>query len=271
MHPATEPFLSRSDSPSRHRGAADHARCAARTSSSQEVALTRDPGTDVRRARGAGLGHRRRRRRAGAARHHRPAPGRSDPARLRRQRLARAAHAADGDSRLRRGAARRARRMPRSTQKFLEIIARHTTRMERLVKDLLRLARLDARQEALEMARCDVRQIFSGVIADLVAGDRGQGPARGHRRAARCRAGRRRSGQAARHRPQSGRERRQLLARWRRRHARGVARERAVHDHRRRFRAGDSAGGSRRACSSGSIAWTSRARGPAGPGSAWRS
>ena len=53
------------------------------------------------------------------------------------------------------------------TQKFLEIIARHTTRMERLVKDLLRLARLDARQEALEMARCDVRQIFSGVIADL--------------------------------------------------------------------------------------------------------
>ena len=53
------------------------------------------------------------------------------------------------------------------TQKFLEIIARHTTRMERLVKDLLRLARLDARQEVLEMARCDVRQIFSGVIADL--------------------------------------------------------------------------------------------------------
>src|SRR5688572_3879885 len=57
-----------------------------------------------------------------------------------------------------------------STHKFLEIIARHTTRMERLVKDLLRLARLDARQEALEMARCDVRQIFSGVIADLAPG-----------------------------------------------------------------------------------------------------
>ena len=54
-----------------------------------------------------------------------------------------------------------------NTRKFLEIIARHTSRMERLVKDLLRLARLDARQEALEMARCDVRQIFSGVIADL--------------------------------------------------------------------------------------------------------
>jgi two-component system phosphate regulon sensor histidine kinase PhoR len=54
-----------------------------------------------------------------------------------------------------------------SMHKFLEIIARHTTRMERLVKDLLRLARLDARQEVLEMARSDVRQIFSAVIADL--------------------------------------------------------------------------------------------------------
>jgi two-component system phosphate regulon sensor histidine kinase PhoR len=39
--------------------------------------------------------------------------------------------------------------------------------MERLVKDLLRLARLDARQEILEMARCDIRQIFSAVTADL--------------------------------------------------------------------------------------------------------
>jgi two-component system phosphate regulon sensor histidine kinase PhoR len=54
-----------------------------------------------------------------------------------------------------------------STRRFLEIIARHTTRMERLVKDLLRLARLDARQEALETARCDMRHIFSGVVADL--------------------------------------------------------------------------------------------------------
>ena len=53
------------------------------------------------------------------------------------------------------------------TRKFLEIIARHSTRMERLVKDLLRLARLDARQEALETARCDIRQIFNAVTADL--------------------------------------------------------------------------------------------------------
>ncbi len=54
-----------------------------------------------------------------------------------------------------------------STRKFLEIIARHTTRMERLVKDLLRLARLDARQELLETARCDIKQIFNAVTADL--------------------------------------------------------------------------------------------------------
>jgi two-component system phosphate regulon sensor histidine kinase PhoR len=54
-----------------------------------------------------------------------------------------------------------------STHKFLEIIARHTTRMERLVKDLLRLARLDARQELLETARCDIKQIFNAVTADL--------------------------------------------------------------------------------------------------------
>jgi two-component system phosphate regulon sensor histidine kinase PhoR len=54
-----------------------------------------------------------------------------------------------------------------STRKFLEIVARHSARMERLVKDLLRLARLDAKQEPLETARCDVAQIFSAVTADL--------------------------------------------------------------------------------------------------------
>ena len=54
-----------------------------------------------------------------------------------------------------------------NTRKFLEIIARQSTRMERLVKDLLRLARLDARQESLEIAPCDMRQIFGGVVSDL--------------------------------------------------------------------------------------------------------
>jgi two-component system phosphate regulon sensor histidine kinase PhoR len=56
---------------------------------------------------------------------------------------------------------------PEETRRFLEIIARHSSRMERLVKDLLRLARLDAGQEALETAPCSVEALFAGVIADL--------------------------------------------------------------------------------------------------------
>ena len=44
-------------------------------------------------------------------------------------------------------------------RKFLEVIARHSSRMERLVSDLLRLARLDARQEALDLAPCDLQQL----------------------------------------------------------------------------------------------------------------
>ena len=53
------------------------------------------------------------------------------------------------------------------TQQFLEIVARHTSRMERLVADLLRLARLDAGQEPLDMAPCDLQQMFKAVVADL--------------------------------------------------------------------------------------------------------
>jgi two-component system phosphate regulon sensor histidine kinase PhoR len=49
---------------------------------------------------------------------------------------------------------------------FLEIVARHSARMERLVTDLLRLARLDARQELLDMAPCDVPQLLRGVVDD---------------------------------------------------------------------------------------------------------
>jgi two-component system phosphate regulon sensor histidine kinase PhoR len=56
---------------------------------------------------------------------------------------------------------------PEQRRRFLEIIARHSTRMERLVKDLLRLARLDARQEPLETAPCDLQQLFNAVVADL--------------------------------------------------------------------------------------------------------
>jgi two-component system phosphate regulon sensor histidine kinase PhoR len=53
------------------------------------------------------------------------------------------------------------------TRQFLEIVARHTSRMERLVADLLRLARLDAGQEPLDIAPCDLQQMFKAVVADL--------------------------------------------------------------------------------------------------------
>lgn len=51
--------------------------------------------------------------------------------------------------------------------RFLETITRHTRRMERLVSDLLRLARLDAGQEPLERVPCQVDELFRGVEADL--------------------------------------------------------------------------------------------------------
>ena len=51
--------------------------------------------------------------------------------------------------------------------RFLEIIHRHATRMERLVKDLLRLARLDAGQETVELAPCDIDGLVKGIVADF--------------------------------------------------------------------------------------------------------
>ena len=55
-----------------------------------------------------------------------------------------------------------------SARRFLEIISRHTLRMERLVRDLLRLARLDAGQEPRENVACSVSALFNGVEADLL-------------------------------------------------------------------------------------------------------
>jgi two-component system phosphate regulon sensor histidine kinase PhoR len=52
-------------------------------------------------------------------------------------------------------------------RRFLETIARHTLRMERLVRDLLRLARLDAGQETLEQVPCSVAALFDGVLGEL--------------------------------------------------------------------------------------------------------
>lgn len=58
--------------------------------------------------------------------------------------------------------------------RFLEIIHRHATRMERLVKDLLRLARLDAGQETADLANCDVETLIGSVAADFEAVARGK-------------------------------------------------------------------------------------------------
>ncbi len=50
---------------------------------------------------------------------------------------------------------------------FLEIVFRHTTRMERLVKDLLRLARLDAGQEVADLVECELGAVVQGVVNEL--------------------------------------------------------------------------------------------------------
>jgi two-component system phosphate regulon sensor histidine kinase PhoR len=52
-------------------------------------------------------------------------------------------------------------------RRFLDIIHRHSTRMERLVKDLLRLARLDAGQELAEPSRCDTGSLISNLLDDF--------------------------------------------------------------------------------------------------------
>jgi two-component system phosphate regulon sensor histidine kinase PhoR len=52
-------------------------------------------------------------------------------------------------------------------RRFLDVIARHTMRMERLVRDLLRLARLDAGQETIERVPVSVATLAAGVEHDL--------------------------------------------------------------------------------------------------------
>ena len=53
------------------------------------------------------------------------------------------------------------------SRRFLEVILRHALSMERLVKGLLRLARLDAGQETLDVVSCDARTLVESAIADL--------------------------------------------------------------------------------------------------------
>jgi two-component system phosphate regulon sensor histidine kinase PhoR len=56
---------------------------------------------------------------------------------------------------------------PEKRRQFLEVIDRHTGRMERLVRDLLRLARLDAQQEIASMEAIDVAELFQSASSDL--------------------------------------------------------------------------------------------------------
>jgi two-component system phosphate regulon sensor histidine kinase PhoR len=56
------------------------------------------------------------------------------------------------------------------TRRFLEVIARQASRMERLVRDLLRLARLEAGQEPVEHTPTDVDSLFGDVLTELSAG-----------------------------------------------------------------------------------------------------
>jgi two-component system phosphate regulon sensor histidine kinase PhoR len=56
---------------------------------------------------------------------------------------------------------------PEESRRFLEIVQRHTLRMERLVRDLLRLARLDAGQEPLDRVACSIESLFTAVETDL--------------------------------------------------------------------------------------------------------
>ena len=56
---------------------------------------------------------------------------------------------------------------PAEAARFLEIIARQANRMERLVRDLLRLARLEGGQEPVEPAPTDLETLFADVVTEL--------------------------------------------------------------------------------------------------------
>jgi len=56
---------------------------------------------------------------------------------------------------------------PDQSDKFLKVIARHAGRMERLVSDLLRLARLDAKQELLQRAHCQIPSLLTAVVSEM--------------------------------------------------------------------------------------------------------
>jgi signal transduction histidine kinase len=56
---------------------------------------------------------------------------------------------------------------PEESRRFLDILMRHTQRMEILVRDLLRLARLDARQETIERSETSLGALVQAIESDL--------------------------------------------------------------------------------------------------------
>src|SRR2546423_15265552 len=65
---------------------------------------------------------------------------------------------------------------PEDSRRFLDVIGRQTRRMERLVGDLLRLARLGAGQETVGLTPCDTPKLAAGAVADLAAAPAPAGP-----------------------------------------------------------------------------------------------
>jgi two-component system, OmpR family, phosphate regulon sensor histidine kinase PhoR len=59
---------------------------------------------------------------------------------------------------------------PAEARRFLEVIARQANRMERLVRDLLRLARLEAGQEPVERTSTNIESVFADVVTELEGG-----------------------------------------------------------------------------------------------------
>ena len=88
------------------------------------------------------------------------ARGRATRAELPDVGVARAAHAADGDPRSRFGAARGSgRRIPRSVAHSLEIVEAEAQRLERLVGDILDLAKLDAHRFTVLKEEVNMEQL----------------------------------------------------------------------------------------------------------------
>ena len=149
---------------------------------------------------------------------------------------------------------------PEEARRFIEIIARHAMRMERLVRDLLRLARLDAGQETLERVDCNLAALVGAVGHDLESSIEARGQRIDLHLAGDATNVVGRPGQAARRAAQPGREREQLQPRGRHDRDLEPARRPGDRDHRSPTAARASRRAICRGSSSASIASIDRAR-----------